>query len=557
MTPQPSGKTKRGSATESDLKSEKRKVRNRISQQAFRARQSLKVQELEERLQDMMRPDAARMAELQDQNTALRDQLLECHKKLTSFEVSIQDLKRQTVQVLGIVNTGDTSTVPEVLGGDMITSPPRAGTNYLGSYRSMTHAKAELVEQNALPSPTTTFDSRNWVRVVDESNKNISQNLFTTATSPPSAPVPAESFEVETTNWDELPTDPPLYGMSVDPPDSSLKAYHDIMDSLAFVADGLHPQPLLSNSRFSDHINALEYCCRQDTVGLNGSIVMDPSMAKAVHFLLSSFVKVSWSTMTAWHTYTKALTPLSDVMLWRLTKSRKAYLNIPPSYRPTKLQISTRYPSIIDWVPWPSLRDRLITLHSANPHLDELICEIGNAYVVQTDLSELVALPQSVYGYIGVWDLVRAVNPNPQHLSNGRSAFETSETFSNPQKGWLEGFNTFQDVLNHIDLDDDESASLPALNAQALFSSRSLAIQAFKLLGMDQGASSFCLAPSFFLRHPELYDNQVNLMACGVALKPDTEELFPAPGELDADVMSRYKSLSKYALSVGNAPALS
>lgn len=88
----------------SDQKLEKRKLRNRISQQAFRARQNLRVQELEERLQDMTRPDAARMAQLQDQNAALRNQLLECHGKLTSFQISIQELERATAQALGIAS---------------------------------------------------------------------------------------------------------------------------------------------------------------------------------------------------------------------------------------------------------------------------------------------------------------------------------------------------------------------------------------------------------------------------------------------------------------------
>jgi len=73
--------------------------------------------------------------------------------------------------------------------------------------------------------------------------------------------------------------------------------------------------------------------------------------------------------------------------------------------------MSVAHPSIIDWIPWPELRDKLIIHHSANPRLDSLICDIGNSYVVPADLSLLIKYPQSVLGYLGVWDLVRAIAP--------------------------------------------------------------------------------------------------------------------------------------------------
>jgi len=90
----------------------------------------------------------------------------------------------------------------------------------------------------------------------------------------------------------------------------------------------------------------------------------------------------------------------------------------------------------------------------------------------------------------------------------------------------------------------------------ALFSSRALAMQAFKLLGMDQGAFRFCLDPAFFEKHPELYCADANLMACGVALRSDTLELFPAPQELDSAVIKTYGELSRCALAVVEASAL-
>jgi len=258
-------------------------------------------------------------------------------------------------------------------------------------------------------------------------------------------------------------------------------------------------------------------------------------------------------------------------MIWRLTKTQQAFLNITPAYRPTKLQMSVRYPSVIDWTPWPSLRDKLIIHHSANPRLDDLICEIGDSYVVPADLSELVACPQPVLGYIGVWDLIRAIDPDsirPGTSSNSKPPGPSDPNFTETtaHEAWFEGFHdTYQTIISNIEQSDSNNininttsstTTLPAPTAKALFSSRALAMQAFKLLGMDQGAFRFCLDPAFFEKHPELYCADANLMACGVALRSDTLELFPAPQELDSAVIKTYGELSRCALAVVEASAL-
>ena len=84
--------------------SELRKLRNRMSQKAFRARQAMRIKELEEQLHLEEEPHSEKAARLQKQNVALREQLLECHKKLTSLQVSIKLLSDATAQALGINN---------------------------------------------------------------------------------------------------------------------------------------------------------------------------------------------------------------------------------------------------------------------------------------------------------------------------------------------------------------------------------------------------------------------------------------------------------------------
>lgn len=253
--------------------------------------------------------------------------------------------------------------------------------------------------------------------------------------------------------------------------------------------------------------------------------------------MLLTFVSMSWQSMTAWHTYTRAHLPLIELMAWRMYKVPETYFKIVPSYRPTKLQMAVSHPSIIDWIPWPSLRDKLILHHSANPCLDSLICDIGNSYVVPADLSLLVKCPQSVLGYVGVWDLIRAIAPEAtQVLDRSLPA-------------------VIPEVINNMDADMMETLTLPAQNANALFSSKVLAAQAFKAMGMDRGAFNFRLDPAFFQRHPELYDNKSNLMAQGMALRPDLIAQMPVPRELDSSVLGQYQEMSKYVVDMAlNVP---
>jgi hypothetical protein len=84
------------------MNSENRKMRNRLSQQAFRARQAMRIKELEERLGQEPMSEAARTKQLQDTNATLRKQLLDCHKKFCSLQISMKTLAATTAVALGL-----------------------------------------------------------------------------------------------------------------------------------------------------------------------------------------------------------------------------------------------------------------------------------------------------------------------------------------------------------------------------------------------------------------------------------------------------------------------
>ena len=232
-------------------------------------------------------------------------------------------------------------------------------------------------------------------------------------------------------------------------------------------------------------------------------------------------------------------------MLWRIYKMPETYLKIVPAYQPTKLQMTVPHPSIIDWIPWPSLRDKLIIHHSGNPCLDNLICDIGNSYVVPSDLSILVKNPHPVVGYVGVWDLVRAIAPEATQPSE-KSSSKGMNSYPSIAHLWnTTGVHCLADAMDVEQFDD---LHLPAEDADTLFGSRSLALQAFKALGMSQGAFTFRLDPGFFERHPELYDGRSNLMAQGIALRPNQPAQMSAPQQLDLSVFGQYEEMSRYLI---------
>jgi Domain of unknown function (DUF3425) len=328
-------------------------------------------------------------------------------------------------------------------------------------------------------------------------------------------------------------------------------AYADIAEKGALLVQGPHGQLRRTNSLFSDHVTVVEYFLRQKWMNVGALMNRgDECLAHSVSFMLSAFVCMSWQMMTAWHTYTRAHVPVGKLMTWHLNPSAEAYNQISANYRPTQMQLSVPHPSIIDWIPWPELRDKLILCHSANPRLDDLICEIGSSYVAEGDLSKLIANVRPTMGYVGVWDLVRAIAPEATASINGPSQEEvwngTFDTDFSSDEGSPQG--SLDDSDTGIDI--DMASQLPAPNVNALFTSKTFALQAFKQFKMDQGAVTFRLDPVFFERHPELYDCKGSLIASGIPLRPPMSTSVPAPRALDTSLLGRYRELAMWTFDL-------
>lgn len=333
-----------------------------------------------------------------------------------------------------------------------------------------------------------------------------------------------------------------------------------------------------TNSPFSDHITVFENLLRQklskspalnrsnercapfplqhctmEIIDLTQPELIIGSLLNSAYFMLSTFICASWPTMTAWHCATKAHIPVTKIISYHVNPTAATYAELATNkaWVPTKLQMSIPHPAVIDWIPFPSLRDKMILCHSANPCLDQIICEIGISYVVEADISKLVMGVGAAKGYIGVWDLVKSISPDLKKSAPGfpsdnnvswdelcRASFELN-------KRMREG-----SILHSLTM-ETPLATLPAPNVAALFSSNQLALATFVALGMDQGVAQYKLDPMFFERHPELYDSSSGIIASGTHIRPPERCAMLPPRLLDEGILNSYNNLAAWALDTG------
>lgn len=245
--------------------------------------------------------------------------------------------------------------------------------------------------------------------------------------------------------------------------------------------------------------------------------------------MLSLFHSLSRPAALTWYTATRFQENVADLLLWQMNRSRLVYSRLHASYRPSALQLFEQYPSVIDWCPFPTIRDKLILLHAANPYLDQIICDIATAYAVEVDANKLI-LGQVGRGYIRVWDLV--------------CAFETEDT-----DGDDTGSGIMLNYLSGGDFTDGQlSFFLPAPSVECLFEPH-YAREAFRALGLDDGVPRFKVDPSLFVQYPELYDPGADIIAMGTAIAPKVQTKIPRPTLPRQETMKIYQNVADWCVN--------
>ena len=317
------------------------------------------------------------------------------------------------------------------------------------------------------------------------------------------------------------------------------QSYCSALNGSKAISDCLNMEWISSNSPFSEHVVALKGMVRGKWEALGESpashpdlyvvilpfrgctprllMLMNDRFYQSVSMVLSAFHSVSRPGAMTWYAKCR-FSYTVDLIISQLCPSPQTLQRVHPFYRLTPVQIHylESYPAIIDWIPFPSLRDKFILLHSANPLIDNIFCDAISGYVVQTRMCDLVAGTTSLPIYVRVLDLIAAMDP--------QSSFVTSF-----KSGEVSG------------------VKLPAPSAEKIFESPEFARLVFQKLEMDQGPSNYKMDPAFFQKYPELYDPAVNIMAYGVPVRPDIQTILPQPRPLDRITLKAYRDFTDFS----------
>ncbi|VUC23517.1 unnamed protein product [Clonostachys rosea] len=466
---------------------EKKKVRNRLSQQAFRRRQALKLKQLQDRVESSEKPDCTVNDKLQRENYLLRCQLLQAQTKLSR----VMEITRQ----LSVAIEATTKS----------QMPSQVSNN------------SENCEAHGVENEEVT-DTKNLISEISTPHEPSSQtNLASLRYPSMGADVSlVEDLDLDPFEGEHGPEDV-LHFKGV--PNSQSYEYHtgpaQYHHSL-IMSQSLGRRPWLeTNSPFSDHIQVLQQFLLNKLCG--GDMSPSPVTLQRIYnsalAALSLFNSITRPDAMSWYARTRFY-HIADLTTWQLCPCDETLGRVHPLYRPTSEQLSVLYPSIINWVPFPSIRERLIRFHAANPHIDRIFCDAVSAYVVEACMSEIVsgAAPSTVYLRVndlltaGCWD----------HSAEGGS--------------W-------------------EASVLPAANVGHLFTSPERARAAFQHLGMDGGASRYKMDPAFFGKYPELYDALTpDILAKGIPLRPDVQPILTYPQPLDKSTYQIYRSFIEFTV---------
>ncbi|KAG7055962.1 penicillin-binding protein [Colletotrichum scovillei] len=467
-------------------------MNEQLSQQAFRRRQAERMRELSSRVNTDQKSDNERIEDLQRENRQLRAQLVDVQARMSRLLANIQGLSDSVSKTLN--DTGSQ--------GSKVFEETEDHASQLSTYDK----KQTYDEGPPFPGPSMQLEP------FDTSSLNF---------DPPLAhhPGPGQSEDaflsselINVTGTSPLYTQiPNIWSFEYQ---TGIEPYLTAMAASQESSMALRKDMPISNSPFSDHIKLLQHLLKSKLAANGFDPDSQPSMQsiyQPVLMVLSMFNSMTRPDVMAWYAKTRFF-HIIELTAWQLYPSRATFQKLHQRYRPTDTQLKHPHPRVIDWIPFPSIRDRLIELHAANPLIDQIFCDAVSGYVVEAVMSELISDAPQITVYVRVTDLIAAMS-----LSSGAG-------------------------------NNDTPASLPAPDITTLFSSPSHARAAFKLLNMDKGASYYKIDPAFYAKYPELYDQSNDLTANGVPLKPRSQKVLTYPKPLDDSMVETYRSFIDFSM---------
>ncbi|KAG5820947.1 hypothetical protein H9Q74_008555 [Fusarium xylarioides] len=479
---------------------ERKKLRNRLSQRAFRRRQAECIRELKNRVNADQRSDSERVEALQKENKLLRQQLIDVQTKMSRMMASVQLLSDSVAKTLDDTTSGE----GDERQSDVESERHERVSGKNGNDKQIVEESAlQSIDLDAFDPSILDFDAPfSSSSVTASADNDISSELINVSgTSPFYSQIP--------NIWSHE------YQMGMQP-------YLTAINATAESSLVLGKDYSFTNSPFSDHIQLLQRMLKNklNTLGFvpEGHNPVQ-SVYQPVLMVLSMFNSMTRPDVMAWYAKTRFY-HIIELTAWQLYPSSATFNKLHPRYRPTPAQLENPHPGIIDWIPFATIRDRLIQLHSANPNIDQIFCNAVTGYVVEALMSDLVLGAPQITVYVRVTDLINTMS----------SATSESE-------------NTI--------------AMLPAPDISTLFSSPAYARAAFNKLNMDKGAGYYKIDPAFFEKYPELWDQASDVTATGMPLKPKYQKILTYPKPLDSSTVETYRSFIDFSLDAANTISMS
>jgi hypothetical protein len=251
-----------------------RKLRNRVSQQAFRRRQSEYIKQLEQKAKEH-KPDNERIIELEKENQTLRESLIHCHTKLESLRATIctlgdgisQALDGTVSVLLSYMNLPGTPFV--TLFQDQTRKPRSKSTT--------SNESVELIEEPS-PDPFSTVSDITAEKEIPKLGLESSFDDGLPNTSTESMKL--VTFELPKTpdfSFSELIHQPepriisPLPNIWTYQYQMGPAPYVDALGANEAIAEQLKIDWTPSNSPFSEHVSALKNILREKWDGMGRS----------------------------------------------------------------------------------------------------------------------------------------------------------------------------------------------------------------------------------------------------------------------------------------------
>ncbi|KAJ9636488.1 hypothetical protein H2204_005321 [Knufia peltigerae] len=538
-----------GSARPPSVAIANRRTRNRVAQRSFRERHARYVKELERKAAQQELSESVRLKTAEQECTRLREALTATKTRILGLSTALSGIADNIDRSLNTLSDTIEVAPSNDQGSSGDNEAPVQNEDVTHDSETIIPAEETSSHQNPLPQSTENtvpldgyqdistrapqqfaagFERVSWSHGQEESmmpdNFLLSSTEFVgnaNGTHHAGHPVPNDCVIQENAQW-------PSTIVRTEAAQAhwlhSNPTPHAQNSTLPFNSISFPPGMPAFPSLFSAHLAAGEYFIKQNQAYRN-------------RFQPNGIEPTCWPDMRIWWAYIQSSTVVEKLIRWKLDPCLETYKPLPNTHRPTALQLCTTHPDIIDWVFFPSIRDRMIELYSNSWMLDEVVCELVSAYVVEADLKKLVTgmdncPPQT--GYFSIWDIVQTISREGSQLAQHSSDLwgnevQLDELFGEPTSP----FETEQ-VTN-----DGTWTKMPF---DQIYQSRDAALKLFKLLRMED-RRTVKVDPVFVAAHPELCDDK-SVVANGIdcTLRGNKTPV-PRPKPLTRETIVNYKMM--------------